>query len=95
MVNLISTIDGFRVVIGSWMIHIAELLVIIMSLHKPPVYPQEERTTEAAWLFGWLCIMHFIMAAIKLHTMYHSTTIWEIITLCMMAVCATMNYLCQ
>ena len=95
MVNLISTIDGFRVVIGSWMIHIAELLVIIISLHKPPVYPTEERTTEATWLFCWLCIMHFGMAVIKLDTMYHSTAMWETITICLMLVCATMNWLCQ
>ena len=35
------------------------------------------------------------MAAIKLHTMWLSNSMWEFITICMIAVCATMNYMCH
>ena len=95
MPTLGSTIDGCRVVMGSWVTHLAQLLTMVIFIRKPAEYPTEERTRDSYFLFIWLCIMHFVMAVIKLHTLYFSPLMWWIISLCMLVICATINYICQ
>ena len=95
MPTLGSTIDGCRVVMGSWVTHLAMLATMVIFIRKPTVYPDEERNRDSYFLFVWLCLMHFFMAVVKFHTLYYSPAMWWTISTCMLVICATINYICQ
>ena len=75
MLNLKSVIDGFKVVMGSWLIHIAALLTMVIFV-RPPDYPEDAgKTREAKIVYSVLIILHFVLTIVKFVKLYVSDKI--------------------
>ena len=64
MLNLKSSVDGFKVVLGGYLLNLVVFLTLVIAV-RPPEYPTEERTNEAKLLYGFLIVYHFAFAVIK------------------------------
>ncbi len=41
MIELRNVIDGFNVILGSWIVHLGALLTLVLAIRKPPEYEDE------------------------------------------------------
>ena len=95
MFYLKSNIDGFKVIIGPWIVHIAQFLTIIITI-RPPEYPDnDEKTSAASSIYAVLVVGHFFVAALKLCTSIITNVLAPIYTVFMLACVVTLIYLCD
>lgn len=64
MLNLKNAIDGFKLIIGSFVIHWVFILAMVIAL-RPPEYEDEERTHEALVIYIFLIFYHLAIGTIR------------------------------
>ena len=64
MLNLKSCVDGFKVVLGGFVLNLVVCLTLCIGV-RPPKYASESKTNEALWLYAFLVVYHFIFCLIK------------------------------
>ena len=70
MLNLRSVVDGFKVIIGSFLIHIAALLAMAIAV-RPADYPEDvDRTERAKTTYIYLMVLHAALAVVKYIKMF-------------------------
>ena len=70
MLNLISNIDGFKVVIGGFVQNLAIVLTLAIAV-RPPVYEgDEDKTSDARWVYALLILFHFVLAVVRYASMF-------------------------
>ena len=95
MLNLKSSVDGFKVVLGGYVLNLVVFLTLCIAV-RPPQYPTEERTNEAKWLYALLIAYHFIFFLIKLLIMGKAPKYFrDKIALIMICAISLLIYLCQ
>ena len=57
MLHLKSSVDGFKVILGSMMLNLVIFLTLIIAV-RPPEYPDERKTTQARNLYIMLVVYH-------------------------------------
>ena len=95
MLNLKSSVDGFKVVLGGYVFNFVVFLTLCIAV-RPPQYPTEEKTNEAKWLYALLIVYHFTFSLIKYLTLGAAPKFFRD-KLCYIMICAIslMTYLCQ
>ena len=95
MIFLKNTIDGFKLVIGGFVMNIV-LTIAMLCAVRPPTYDDDEaRTTEALWTYVYLIFYHLILATIRYWNIFGSNYWRGNITLWMMFAVITQVLLCQ
>jgi len=71
MLELRSVVDGFNVILGSWIVHVAAFLTLVLVIRVPPDYGEDNpKTQNAKVIFASLVVMHFCLGAIKYVSLY-------------------------
>lgn len=95
MIQLKSIVDGFNVILGSWIVHLAAFLTLVFVIQSSPDYEDAIRTQEAKYLFYGLIIFHLTLAIIKYVSLFVNDFFWDKTALLTMIVVALACYLCQ
>ena len=71
MIELISVVDGFNVILGSWIVHIAAFLTLILSIRGAPNYEDDpEKSKQATIVFTALALLHLLLGVAKYISLY-------------------------
>ena len=81
-----STVDGFKIAIGSWIVNLAAFLAMLISIRWPPEYENEVMNRNAKWTFVLLICMHALVCYVKVHALYVTDYFWDKQTLLMLIV---------
>ena len=81
-----STVDGFKIAVGSWIVNLAALLAMLIAIRAPPNYENEDLDRNAKWTFAMLVLMHAISCAVKVHALYIGDYFWDKQTVLMLFV---------
>ena len=74
MIELISVVDGFNVILGSWIVHIAAFLTLILSIRGAPNYEDDpDKSKQATIVFTALVLLHLLLGVAKYLSLYKST----------------------
>ena len=92
---LLSTVDGFKIAIGSWIVNLAALLAMLIAIRAPPAYEDPELDEQATWTYVLLVLMHAIMSFVKLWSLYISTYFWDKQTILMLVVVGIQILICR
>ena len=95
MFYLKSNLDGFKVIIGPWIVHLAQLLTIFITIRPPEYQDNEEKTRSASSIYAVLVIGHFFIAALKYCTCMVSNVLAPMYTVFMLTCVVTLIYLCD
>ena len=96
MIELKNVVDGFNVVLGSWLVHFAAFLTLILAIRKPPEYENDEKTThDAKMMFSALVIFHLVLGFVRFHSINISMYFWDSLTPLMIAVVILTCFLCD
>ena len=95
MFYLKSNLDGFKVIIGPWIVHLAQFLTIIITIRPPEYLDNEEKTSAASSIYAVLVIGHFFIAALKYCTCHITNVLAPIYTVFMLGCVVTLIYLCD
>ena len=95
MIQLKSIVDGFNVILGSWIVHLAAFLTLFFVIQSSPDYEDAIRTQQATYLFYGLIIFHITLATIKYVSLFVNDFFWDKTALLTMIVVALACYLCQ
>ena len=95
MLNLKSVIDGFKVVIGNWMVHIAALLTMIIFVRPEEYNDDHGRSDRAMGIYIALIIMHIVLALVKFIKMFVTDEISIITPVFMLLVVIMTIYMCE
>ena len=93
--QLLSTVDGFKIVIGSWIINLAALLAMLIAIRAPPAYDDPYLDKEATWTYCLLILMHAIMSFVKVWSLYIGTYFWDKQTILMLFVVGIQILICR
>ena len=64
-VHIKSSIDGFKVMLGSWYLNLVVLITLIVAVRPPDYEADEAKTKEARQLYIILIAYHFVFSAGK------------------------------
>lgn len=97
MLFLKNAIDGFKLIIGSFVIHIVFVLAMITMIITlgPPKYEDEERSHEALGIYIFLIFYHLALGAIRFWNLFGSNKFRGNITIWMMLTVVVIILLCQ
>ena len=90
-----STVDGFKIAVGSWIVNLAALLAMLIAIRAPPNYENEDLDRDAKWTFTMLIFMHAITCAVKVHALYIGDYWWDKQTVMMLYVVGMQIWLCR
>ena len=72
MINLDSVIDGFRVIIGGFILNLVALVTIIIAV-RPPEYEDDEELTHTAFvIYITLLVNHLTLAAVRYLSLFQT-----------------------
>ena len=73
MIYLKSQLDGFKVILGNYLLHICYLVTLLLAI-RPPDYPdvKKEERMSAMWLYWILIGYHLVLSA----TNFLETWVW-------------------
>lgn len=95
MLNLISVIDGFKVVIGGHIQNLCVVLALAIAV-RPPEYPgNEEMTSKAKWVYGGLICFHLLLAVVRFCSMFVTNKLRDKQSIFMLLSVFVITYLCQ
>ena len=94
MLFLKNAIDGFKLVIGSFVIHCVFILTMVIAL-RPPKYEDEERTNEALGIYIFLIFYHLALGGVRYWNLFLSNQFRANITIWMMLTVVVIILLCQ
>lgn len=90
-----SSIDGFKVVLGSYMQHILCIIMLAAAVRPPTFDGDDDRTRNATILYGFLFPYHLLIGAVKYLYMDMFATMADKISV-MMFLCVVLQiYICQ
>ena len=93
MLNLISVIDGFKVVIGGFVQNLAIVLTLAIAV-RPPVYEGDaDRTNDARWVYALLIIFHLVLALVRYFSMFVTNALRDKQTIFMLISVIFVTYL--
>ena len=94
-VHLKSSIDGFKVMLGSWYLNLAVLITLIVAV-RPPEYDNDDaKTKEARQLYILLIAYHLVLSVGKYYVEYYRTRLYiKIFAIATMMPLALQIYLC-
>ena len=96
MINILSTVDGFKVIMGSWIVNLAALLTLLLAIRSPPDYGEDsQRTYHAKLLFSGLVLIHLFLGIVKYVSLFLSRVFWDWIVLFCLVNIVVMVYICQ
>ena len=96
MINLLSTVDGFKIILGNCMVNIACLLVLGLVLRGAPDYPEDlDRSEMADTIFLLLLLMHLTLSIVTITSLYISDTFDSVMSLCLFGVVFMVIKLCN
>ena len=90
-----STVDGFKIAMGSWIVNLAALFAMLIAIRSPPHYEDEHLNTNAKWTFTMLILMHAAVCTVKVHALYHGDYFWDKQTMLMLIVVGMQIWLCS
>ena len=90
-----STVDGFKVAMGSWIVNLAALFAMLIAIRVPPEYEDDSLNTCAKWTFFALILMHTIVCIVKVHALYFGDYFWDKQTMVMLLVVGMQIWLCS
>ena len=70
-IHLKSSIDGFKVMLGSWYINLGVLLTLMIAVRPPDYDADETKTKEASNLYIILIAYHFLLSGGKFYLEFH------------------------
>ena len=62
MIFLKSVIDGCQVILGTYLLHLAALITMVICIRIPEYENDETRNSQAVTIFWLLLAMHFVLA---------------------------------
>ena len=65
MVNLLHMTDGFKVILGSFFVHLAALVTILAVVRPPDFGDDIQSTTRAKQMYLTLITMHMLTCAVR------------------------------
>ena len=87
--------DGFKVIIGPWIVHMAQFLTLMIMIRPPDYEDDEEKTRAAHVIYGVLIAGHFGIGAMKYYTMHVNGVLSPIYSVLMLSCVITLVYLCD
>ena len=94
MINLLSVTDGFKVILGSFLLHFAALATMIISV-RPPEYDDSDRTSGAQVIYYTLIAMHLVLGVVKYITTFVNDSMLMINAIFMLSVVFILACLCE
>ena len=94
MIFLKNAVDGFKLIIGSFVFHAVFLIAMALVL-RPPEYEDKERTSEALAVYIFLICYHLGLGTIRYWNLFMSNVWRGHVTLWMMLTVVIMVLLCQ
>ena len=82
-----SVVDGFQIILGTFMVHIAATLSLIFFIRLVEYDDQDERNKQVKWIYAGLIILHFSFAAIKWHATYRGGFWWDKMVILITVLC--------
>jgi len=95
MIYLKNTIDGFKLVIGGFVMNIVLPLTMLIAVRVPTYEDDEAKTKEALYFYIYLIVYHLALAAIRYWSLFMSNWWRENITVCMLVAVITQVLLCH
>ena len=86
MLNILHMTDGFKVILGSFLVHLAALIVILASISPPEYAEDAELTSQAENLWCTLIVLHALIFLIRVLTLFVSENFAVINTVLILAV---------
>jgi len=78
MIDLRSCIDGFRVILGGYIIHLAAFLALVCTIRTPPEYTDDPTKTEnARTIFISLAVLHSILFVVRFYGSDIGRQLWS------------------
>ena len=65
-----SLVDGLKVILGNWVLHVAALITII-AYGRPPGYDDPEKDRKSVEIFIQLIVAHISLALITFFDLIH------------------------
>ena len=100
MINLLSTVDGFKVIMGGWIVNLAALMTLVLAIRTPPDYGDDtdediNRTLHAKLIFSGLVLMHTFLCVVKYLSLHVTRWFWDLLVLLSLINIVIMIYICQ
>ena len=97
MIELISVVDWFNVILGSWVVHLAAFLTLILCFagRLPKYEGDPDRTKQATIMYTLLVFLHLVLAVVKFISLYHHTYFNNKMTIFIMIMVFMTCELCQ
>ena len=90
-----STVDGFKIAMGSWIVNLAALFAMLIAIRIPPDYEDEQLDDSAKWTFFSLLAMHALVCIVKVHALYYGDYFWDKQTMIMLVVVGMQIWICS
>ena len=97
MIELISVVDGFNVILGSWVVHLAAFLTLILCFagRLPKYEGDPDKTKQATIMYALLVFLHLVLAVVKFISLYRNTYFNNKMTIFIMIMVFMTCELCQ
>lgn len=93
MIQLRSIVYGFRVILGSWIVHLAAFLVLLFDI-RPPNYKDDRERTQQAKIIYWVLLMtHLVLSIVLYLSLLWTKVFWDKMTILILFVVATTCYM--
>ena len=89
MINLNSLVDGFAVIIGSYLMNAIMFLTLLFAVRVPDF--DDDRNAVKPYLL--VVFLHFALSVLRYHNLYYSNVSFILISVAMFAVVGTIVYL--
>lgn len=73
MINVLSVLDGFRILLGAYGLHFVAFLTLVFTVRIPTFEEDEERSVNAKILYWILAFYHFGLTV----AMYGAMFLWK------------------
>lgn len=94
MINAKHIIDGFKIIIGGFMLNLCMFLTLIISV-RPPDFEDEELTRSAKIIFGSLIPYHLILGFVRYWSMFFGNELRAVISMVMLLVVIVITTISQ
>ena len=95
MFSYISVIDGFKVILGSYLLHVAAFLSMIIAVRPPDYTDNPEQTEKAKTIYYVLLTMHIVLAVLKYINIFVNKKLMVVNAISMFGVILIFGHLCE